>query len=74
MYYKKKNQPDPLDCMKGEWIGMLANEIPQNLRITKFVSPAPKVYAIQYMDQANNISYTVKAKGIVSVQVYCVRN
>ena len=68
MYLQPRNQPDPLDELKGEWIGMLTNEIPHGWSLTKFVSPAAKVYTMTMTnDTTGEVKQVVKAKGVVSV-------
>lgn len=71
MYYQAEHEPDPLESMKGPWIGMLADEVPPGWQITKFVSPAPKVYAIEMKNDKGNAKYVVKAKGLVEIFFSC---
>lgn len=66
IYYKHRDRPDPLASMRGDWIGMLADEVPAGWRLVKFISPAPKVYGLKFENDDGEIKYTVKAKGFVS--------
>ncbi|CAI4220576.1 unnamed protein product [Auanema sp. JU1783] len=64
IYLKAKDQPDPVADMRGDWLGMLTSEIPEGWRMTKFVSPAAKVYSYLLENESGEVRVVTKAKGV----------
>ncbi|CAI4220813.1 unnamed protein product [Auanema sp. JU1783] len=64
IYLREKGQPDPVAEMRGEWLGMLTSEIPEGWRMTKFVSPAAKVYSYLLENDNGQVRVVTKAKGV----------